>query len=322
MFFGMVMLTPSLPVKESPIDTPDSTSSMSIRQPAVASAGMYGALATTDREGDEAGERVATGSADVEVLTVEAKQLSPKTIFRMSKHTVGHNGTEWFLNEAPLSRNIFTLELMLMWVVSFGVWGTTTLITGNSSQIYQSLDYDGYKETTNAVYVSIFGVASALGRVAVGALQPMLLARRRHVVTLFPIAPLINTVALPLFFLVPSGALIVPFFLCGLATGCTWGSTVLIIKSLFHHSSCGKHYNVLYTAGMLTPIVMNIALFGPVYDSHSRAQGLDALHSCRGSACVLAPMMVSLGLNVVAFCAAYVFFLRVSTRGGIASSSS
>ena len=254
---------------------------------------------------------------DAAALYDETGRDAPTKDTSQYSDVVGHNGAVWFLNDAPLTKNMFTIEMMLMWVVSFGVWGTTTVITGNSSQIYQSLDYDNYKETTNAVYVSMYGVASALGRVAVGALQPYLVGRRRHIVSLFPIAPLINIVALPLFFMVPSTLLIVPFFLAGLATGCTWGSTVLIIKALFHHSNCGKHYNVLYTAGMLTPIVMNIALFGPVYDSHSRAQGLDTTHSCRGAECVLTPLMVSLALNVVAAAAAYLFYRRVSEKGGI-----
>ena len=325
-FIGMVALTPiGVGVKETPPASPpreaDEATGISLEpQRGVASARrndllgssvtvVYGSVPTADDV--DAAEPAARQPEEV------APRRSGVEPFRMSRSIVGHNGAVWFLNDAPLTKNMFTIEMMLMWVVSFGVWGTTTVITGNSSQIYQSLDYDNYKETTNAVYVSMYGVASALGRVAVGALQPYLVGRRRHIVSLFPIAPLINIVALPLFFMVPSTLLIVPFFLAGLATGCTWGSTVLIIKALFHHSNCGKHYNVLYTAGMLTPIVMNIALFGPVYDSHSRAQGLDTTHSCRGAECVLTPLMVSLALNVVAFCAAYVFYRRVSEKGGI-----
>jgi len=229
---------------------------------------------------------------------------------------VDRNGAVWFLNESPLSVNLRTLNLALMWVVSFGVWGTTTLISSNSSQIYQALDFDDYKSTTNVVYVSIFGVASASGRLFVGGIQPWLLSERRHVVTLFPIAPIINIVALPLFFLLPPKALILPFFLTGLATGCTWGSTVLIIKSLFHPKNTGVHYNVLYTAGMLAPLVMNLGLFGPIFDRQSKIQGHYKDHSCNGTVCVMIPLMVSLGLNVIAFIAAYAFYRRITAKGG------
>jgi MFS family permease len=289
----------------------------------------YGAVPSSDR-GDEDAEKTAaeaaapsqprTSHGNSNVTEDEGKKTEKLCLVgnnESSGQGIGHNGAAWFLNDAPLSANILTPELMLMWVVSFGVWGTTTLITNNSSQIYQALDYDGYRETTNAVYVSMYGVASALGRVAVGAMQPVLLARRRHIATLFPVAPLINVLALPLFLISPAQGLIVPFFLSGLATGCTWGSTVLIIKSLFHHRSCGKHYNVLYTAGMLTPIVMNIALFGPIYDHHSHEQGLDATHSCKGIDCVLIPMLVAFGLNVIALASATTFYRRVCAAGGV-----
>jgi hypothetical protein len=221
------------------------------------------------------------------------------------------------LNDKPLQRNLHMMDLKLMWLVSFAVWGTGTVVSANSSQIYQSLDFSGYTSALDSVYVSIYGVASAVGRVGVGFGDGYLKRRGRNVVRLFPIAPCINAVSIPLFFLLPAEGLIVAFFLSGLATGVTWGSTVLIIKSLFAPNNCGKHYNVLYTAGMLTPLLMNVALFGPLYDKQSQEQGRDATHTCSGSVCVQVPLLLSLVLNVAAIPCALLFARRVISNRGL-----
>jgi MFS family permease len=225
------------------------------------------------------------------------------------------------LNSQPLATNMFTPEMALMWLVSFAVWGATTIVSGNSSQIYQALDFNDYNDSTNTVYVSIYGVASAVGRIIVGFLQPVV-EKRRHISLLFPIAPVINMVALPLFLVISPKALILPFFLVGLATGVTWGSTVLIVKSLFVPENCGKHYNILYTAGMLTPIVMNVGIFGPLYDRESHGQGREDTHACEGIVCIQWALVVSIALNVAAFPCAIFFYRRVTSRGGIHLDSS
>ncbi|CUM57965.1 nodulin-like protein, putative [Bodo saltans] len=221
------------------------------------------------------------------------------------------------LNDKPLQCNLHMLDLRLMWLVSFAVWGSGTVVSANSSQIYQSLDFDGYTSALDSVYVSIYGVASAIGRVGVGFGDGYLKDRGLNVVRLFPIAPCINALSIPLFFVLPAKGLIIAFFLSGLATGVTWGSTVLIIKSLFAPNNCGKHYNVLYTAGMLTPLIMNVALFGPLYDQQSRAQGREADHTCSGSVCVEVPLLLSLALNVAAIPCALLFARRVIANRGL-----
>jgi len=217
------------------------------------------------------------------------------------------------MNSRPLVSNLCCVELWLMWVVSFAVWGAGSVVTANSSQIYQALDPTNFNEKTATVYVSVFGIANAIGRIAVGFLQRRLTHQSpSRVVYLFLIAPLVFTVDLPLFLLLPAKALILPFFLAGAAFGASWGSTVLLIKALYFPSTCGQHYNMLFTAGMVHSLVLNVGLFAPNYDRHAAAD-----HVCRGTVCILMPLMVLVALNLVAVVAAFWFIVRIRHRRGV-----
>eukprot|EP00658_Telonema_sp_P-2_P031983 TRINITY_DN23807_c0_g1_i1.p1 TRINITY_DN23807_c0_g1~~TRINITY_DN23807_c0_g1_i1.p1 ORF type:complete len:514 (-),score=60.74 TRINITY_DN23807_c0_g1_i1:185-1726(-) len=79
------------------------------------------------------------------------------------------------LNTSSLKTNLLASpNWWFLWLQCFCVWGVATLVSTNSSQIYYALDPSGYSDTSNAAMVSIFGVASALGRVVVGALVEMI----------------------------------------------------------------------------------------------------------------------------------------------------
>lgn len=76
------------------------------------------------------------------------------------------------VNSHPLLTNLLSSpNWWCIWFQCFAVWGAATLVNTNSSQILYALNPSGYTETSNAAMVSIFGVASAAGRAAVGALD-------------------------------------------------------------------------------------------------------------------------------------------------------
>lgn len=247
----------------------------------------------------------------------EEKACSDRTSLRTRRiASPATTQTQPQLNASPLTANIVKVEMWLMLIVSFAVWGCGTVVSSNSTQIYQALDFDGYNRSLDSVYVSIYGVASAVGRIVVGFAEGYLRKRGLHAAYLFPLAPIVNVIGIPLFFVIPAKGLILPFFLCGLATGLTWGSTVLVVKSIFAADNCGKHYNALYVAGMITPLVMNVALFGPLYDAESQKEGLNAMHLCRGASCIVVPLMLSLALNLIAVPCALLFTKRVAQNRG------
>ncbi|KPA77119.1 putative mitochondrial hypothetical protein [Leptomonas pyrrhocoris] len=221
------------------------------------------------------------------------------------------------LNDESLWVNVRHREVWLLWFVCFGAWSAMTVVSSNSSQIYQALAYDSFSLTVNTVFVSIYGVASAVGRIIVGCLHPRLARHRMPISVLLPLAPLLNIVGLPMFLLSPSRMLFIPFFVVGLGVGFSWGTTVLVITSLFADHNCGKHYSFLYTAGMLSPLIFNMALFGPVYDHYGERQGHVGGGSCEGVVCIAAPMIVCTAVNVIAAPLAYMFIKRTTARRGI-----
>ncbi|KAG8347200.1 hypothetical protein TRVL_01980 [Trypanosoma vivax] len=214
------------------------------------------------------------------------------------------------LNSDSLWQNIRRLEMWLMWFVCFASWSSATLVSTNSSQLYKALDFNDYSPRVNAVYVSMYGVASALGRVVVGFTYPVVVQQGIPISLFLCIAPILNFFGLLLFLILSAKALIIPFILVGLATGFVWGGVVLVIKSLFTPQNCGKHYGVLYTAGMLSPLVFNVALFGPIYDYYSKKQGRYAERECEGRVCVWIPLAVCAAFNFIALPAALHLTLR------------
>ncbi|RNE95969.1 hypothetical protein TraAM80_10031 [Trypanosoma rangeli] len=221
------------------------------------------------------------------------------------------------LNSKSLWYNLRHREMWLMWYVCLASWSSATLVSTNSSQIYEAMDFNGYSSTVNVVFVSIYGVASAMGRVSVGIAHPFLLSKRIPVPSFICIAPLLNVIGLPLFLAMPKNALAIPFFVVGLATGVSWGSTVLIIKSLFASNNCGKHYSILFTAGIVSPFIFNVGIFGPIYDYYSKQQGRWETRKCEGRSCIWIPLVVCAIANVIALPLAIYFVIRVSKRGGL-----
>ncbi|KAG5484809.1 hypothetical protein LSCM1_06635 [Leishmania martiniquensis] len=216
------------------------------------------------------------------------------------------------LNSKSLWENLQYCELWLLWLVCFGAWSAMTVVSTNSSHIYQAIARGTFSLTVNSVFVSIYGVASAVGRILVGALYPCMERRRIHVSALLLVAPLLNIIGLPLFFFTPAHFLFVPFFVVGLGVGFSWGSTVLIVTSLFSSANCGKHYSFLYTAGMISPLIFNMALFGPLYDHYQAEQGHGKGDSCEGVICFAVPLIVCTVVNLFAAPSAYVFYKRTS----------
>jgi MFS family permease len=213
-------------------------------------------------------------------------------------------------NTSGLMENVRRPELWLMWYVSFATWGAMTMVNSNVPQIYRAVvGPANFENTRNAVFVSLFGTGSALGRIAVGLAKPRMDARGKAVWWQYPFSPLVMALSLPLFLILPGQALVLPFFLIGLATGITWGASLLIIKRLFVEA--GRHYNFLYTAGMGTPLFFNLWLFSSVYESHSREQHQPKLSECDGVACIGLSIGIATMMNVFAIPVAFLFAWRM-----------
>lgn len=220
------------------------------------------------------------------------------------------------LNSDTFIQNIRKYDIWLLWFSCFASWSAMTLISSNVTQIYQALAMASFNPRINAAYVSLFGVASALGRIIVGFIHPFLQRKNISITALVIIPPIVNIVGLPLFFILPLALLFIPFFLSGLATGLSWGIAILVITSIFAPNNCGKHYSLLHSAGMVSALFINIVIFGPIYDYYATQQSSGS-HFCEGAICVLIPLVVCFILNCLAVPTSALFSCRIVKNGGL-----
>lgn len=219
-------------------------------------------------------------------------------------------------NSKTLWENLRKRDIWLLWLSCFASWSAMTLVSSNSSQIYLSVTKGTFNNLLNAVYVSVFGVGGAVGRIGVGLLQPVLDRRNVPIAVFTFAAPFVNVIGLPLFLFIPKALLFLPYFLVGLSSGISWGSTILVVTSLFVERNCGKHYSFLYTAGMLSPVVFNTILFGPLYDYYGATQHQQG-HSCEGILCIWAPIAVCFLLNLLVVPTSLYFVRRTVANFGL-----
>ena len=218
-------------------------------------------------------------------------------------------------NVHGLVKNVRLFDMWLVWYTCLCTWGAMAMVNTNTDEIYAALAGPGnYSKERSSVYVSIFGIASALGRIVVGAVHPRMNAREIPIWYVLPVASLVMAVGCVLFLIIPAAGLIVPFFVVGLATGVAWGGIVLVMKRLFKEP--GRHYSFLYTAGMLTPILFSTLLFSLAFAHESRKQGQAQTSVCYGTACILIPMLICAFLNITSVAVGVVFCRRVD-RGSL-----
>ena len=82
-----------------------------------------------------------------------------------------------------------------------------------------------------------------------------------------------------------------------------------MVKATYAHAQIGKHYNFLFTVGLISPFVMNYYLFGTFYDAEADRQN-NPNGGCKGVACISTAFGVLLALNVVGIFAAVVLHVR------------
>ena len=218
------------------------------------------------------------------------------------------------INSSTLWTNLqASRDLYLLWFISFSVWSVGTVVSSNSQLIYQAVAGPQYSSVVNAAFVSIYAGGNAAGRLLVGFSLPWLLSRGGEVWHFLYVPPVLGVVGCGLMLVCPVQGLAVPFLMCGIATGVTWGSTVLVVKRLYERS--GAHYNVLYTAGVLSPFVFNIGLFNWNFKHASHQQGVARADQCRGVACFAWTLVALMVCCTLALGAAWLF-IRGVLRGG------
>ncbi|KAH9599058.1 Nodulin-like [Trypanosoma melophagium] len=181
--------------------------------------------------------------------------------------------------------NLLTVDLWAMWIACFGMWGTGTVMQMNAAQIYMSKN-SGEKDTpTLTLYITIMAVGSAVGRMSMGFADLKLAQWQRTgksemlMTFALPLGSLCLFVAYLFFALLPQQALILPFFLGAFGNGAGWGVGVLAARMMYA-KDIGKHYNFLFSSGIVSTIALNRFMFGEMYDAQGRRRGEFPLLQC------------------------------------------
>ncbi len=241
--------------------------------------------------------------------------------------------SENFTSADPESNTRFisslrSLDVWLLWFNSFVQWGSCATVLLNSAQIYRSVDPAGFNLSTNALYVAVGGIGSAVGRIVAGFLEKRWKGQEasrlangnerglgpstpgpegdtssgdqsKPITALLPFPPLLSCFALLSFTAVGPAFLFFPFFVNQLAYGLTWATTILSCRLMYPHST-GTHYNFLFTGGMVGVILLNRVLFGTLYDNEATQQG--RFPHCDGARCFRVAFWIMAALNLISAC--------------------
>jgi MFS family permease len=183
----------------------------------------------------------------------------------------------------------------VLWWTAFSVWGASLVIIVNSAQIYRSLNDNVFETDTNALYVALMGIGSALGRMFTGFLEQKFRVRGISITVVCALPAVLLVLALPSFLFLPASWLAIPFTLSSFAFGFSCAVNVLIISGLFAQDQ-GKHYHFTFFSAMVALLALNRFLFGNTYQAESVKQNL--YPHCNGVPCVLISFSVLTGLCV------------------------
>lgn len=167
--------------------------------------------------------------------------------------------------------HLLTPDLWFLWMACFGMWGTGTVMIMNAAQFYRSINYGTYKASEGALYVALIGVGSAIGRILSGVIDMIISQRKQQgksemLTTLFiPLAPGLLLLSYLFFIFIPARALIIPFLLGSIGNGMGWGIGSLAVR-IMYAEDIGKHYNFMWSSGVVSTIVLNRIMFGGIFD--------------------------------------------------------
>lgn len=226
--------------------------------------------------------------------------------------------------------HLLTVDLWLLWISFFGLWGTGTVMQMNAAQVYRSKNYGVFDGSRNSLNVALIGVGSATGRMFSGVVDLKLSEWRKEgrtqmlTTTFLPVGAVLLFAAYLLFAVIPVEAIILPFLLGSMGTGMGWGLGVLTIRILYSED-IGKHYNSMFTAGFVCTIALNRFMFGEMYDYRARQQGTSP--HCNQPSCVRDQMLILMAVNAVSAVSCvlvhlrYARFVRMSRANGTHLSS-
>lgn len=209
--------------------------------------------------------------------------------------------------------HLLTLDLWLFWLCLFSMWGTSTVLQFNSAQIYRSSNWGVYDAANQSFNVALIGVGSALGRITGGILDTWVARRRAnglkniYTTMFFPLSSILLALGFLLIIVLPAKAIVLPFLIASMGNGMGWGLGVVCVR-IIYAEDMGKHYNFMFSSGILATVGLNRFMFGEMFDAKAREFG--TLPFCNKPVCVNNQMWILLACNVVSTASAIALHWR------------
>lgn len=252
-------------------------------------------------DGDEPGRQKR------DVVLFDEKMNEEDTDAEREKYKFGATGDPQY--HGSFWSHLLTIDLWLFWLCFFSMWGTGTVLIFNAAQLYRSKAYGHFAVTHQALYVGLIGVGSAIGRILSG-LMDMWVTRRRttgekkkniYTIMFLPVSSILLGVSFLLIVVLPAEAIVLPFILGAMGNGMGWGLGALCVR-IVYADDIGKHYNFMWSSGIVATVALNLFMFGGMFDNTARKEG--TLPMCDTPACVIPQMWILLACNAVSTLAA------------------
>ncbi|KPA78700.1 hypothetical protein ABB37_05835 [Leptomonas pyrrhocoris] len=270
-------------------------------------AGMNSAAAAARSPAENTLAEAQHGNNGAAVGDCEPVKKAPKPPVNSAVGNPQYTSTFW--------HNLLTIDIWLFWISFFGVWGTGTVMQMNAAQLYRSINYGVYEQSSVTLYVALIGVGSAIGRVVSGVLDMYMTMRKRDgkkeilITAFFPVGCILLSIAYLFFAVMPANGLILPFLVGAIGTGMGWGLGALCVRTVYAND-IGKHYNFMFSSGFVCTIALNRFMFGTMYDNEARR--LNTLPNCNQPSCVRNQMFIVMAVNALSAVTAFLVHLRFS----------
>lgn len=228
----------------------------------------------------------------------------PATKRDMKSYGVGYHATpplEWSYRRQDPSYmgNYFDyirgLDFWIVYGMIFcsGVMGV--LVSYNGTTISSALQGKPRDAATSALFTSLLGVSSTVGRLGFGMVEAFVQSRdpekRRFTITIATPAPaLISTVGGILLLAIPSEYLLLPYIIVYVGHGMFAAVIALIFACLFENN-LSSMYNTAFFFYVITIVVFNRCMFG-IWNDKKTAHYNDPLRRCLHPDCVRVPLIV------------------------------